>query len=104
MSIPRDPNCPGAPLRPGEMLREEFMVPYGLSARALALALRVPSSRISEIVTQRRSITVDTAYRLAQYFGMSARFWMDLQSNYELAIAYKRAQSVIMKEVRPRVA
>lgn len=104
MSIPRDPNHPGAPLHPGAMLREEFMVPYGLSAHALALALRVPSTRISEIVAERRSITADTAYRLAQYFGMSAQFWMNLQSNYELAVAYKRAQSVIKKEVRPRVA
>jgi addiction module HigA family antidote len=86
------------------MLREEFMVPYGLSAHALALALRVPSTRIGEIVSRRRGITADTAYRLAQYFGMSAQFWMNLQSNYELAVAYKHAQSVIRKEVRPRVA
>ncbi len=86
------------------MLREEFMLPYGLSSHALAMALRVPSTRISEIVAERRSITADTAYRLAQYFGMPAQFWMNLQSNYELAVIYKRAQSVIMKEVQPRVA
>jgi antitoxin HigA-1 len=104
MAIPRDPNHPGAPVHPGEMLREEFMVPLGLSANALALALRVPSTRISEIVAERRSITADTAYRLARYFGMPARFWMDLQSNYELAVTYKKAQQVISKEVHPRVA
>ena len=102
MSIPRNPHHPGAPLHPGEMLREEFMVPLRLSANALALALRVPSTRISEIVAERRSISADTAYRLARYFGMPAQFWMDLQSNYELALAYKHAQSVIQKEVQPR--
>lgn len=104
MAIPRDPNHPGAPVHPGEMLREEFLAPLDLSANALALALRVPSTRISEIVAERRSITADTAYRLARYFGMPAQFWMDLQSNYELAIAYKKAQEVIRKEVQPRVA
>jgi addiction module HigA family antidote len=103
MSIPRNPKHPGAPVHPGEMLREDFMAPLGLSANALALALRVPSTRISEIVAERRSITADTAYRLERYFGMPARFWMDLQSNYELAIAYKNAQEVIRKEVQPRV-
>jgi addiction module HigA family antidote len=104
MSIPRNPNHPGAPLHPGAMLREEFMVPLGISANALALALRVPSTRISEIVAQRRSISADTAYRLARYFGMSAQFWMNLQSNYELAVACKHAQVVIRKEVSPREA
>ncbi len=102
MSISRSPNHPGAPVHPGEMLREEFMVPLGISANALAMALRVPSTRISEIVAERRSISADTAYRLARYFGMSAQFWMNLQSNYELALAYKHAQDVIEKEVLPR--
>ena len=104
MSIPRDMNHPGAPLHPGEMLREEFMVPLNLSANALAMALRVPSTRISEIVAERRRISADTAYRLARYFGMPAQFWMDLQSKYELAIAYKQAKAEIWKEVQPRMA
>ena len=104
MSIPRDPNHPGAPVHPGEVLREEFMVPLGLSANALAMALHVPSTRVSEIVAERRGITADTAYRLSLYFGPSPTFWMNMQSNYELALIYKRAQSVIKKEVRPRVA
>jgi len=104
MAIPRNPNHPGAPVHPGEMLREEFMVPLNLSANALALALRVPSTRISEIIAERRSVTADTAYRLARYFGMPAQFWMNLQSNYELAVAYKHARSVIEKEVLPREA
>jgi addiction module HigA family antidote len=84
------------------MLREEFMVPLGISANALAMALRVPSTRVGEIVAERRSISSDTAYRLARYFGMPAQFWMNLQSNYELAVAYKHARSVIEKEVMPR--
>ncbi len=104
MAIPRNPKHPGVPVHPGEMLREEFLVPLNLSANALAMALRVPSTRISEIVAERRSITADTAYRLARYFGMPASFWMNLQGNYELAVAYKHAQSVIEKEVLPREA
>jgi antitoxin HigA-1 len=102
MTILRNPNHPGAPVHPGQMLREEFLVPLALSANALALALRVPSTRISEIVAERRSISADTAYRLARYFGMPAQFWMNLQSNYELALAYRHSQSVIEKEVLPR--
>lgn len=102
MAIARNPNHPGSPVHPGEMLREEFMVPLGISANALAMALRVPSTRISEIVAERRSISADTAYRLARYFGMPAQFWMHLQSNYELAVAYKHSQDVITKEVLPR--
>ncbi len=78
MTMARNANHPGAPVHPGEM-REEFMVPLGLSANALALALRVPSIRIGEIVAERRSIGADTAYRLARYFGMSVQFWMNLQ-------------------------
>jgi addiction module HigA family antidote len=102
MAIPRNPNHPGAPVHPGEMLREELLVPLNISANALALALRVPSTRISEIVAERRSISADAAYRLARYFGMPAQFWMNLQSNDELGVAYKHAQSVIEKEVLPR--
>ncbi len=102
MSIPRDPSHPGAPVHPGEVLREEFLVPLGISANALAMALHVPSTRISEIVAERRGITADTAYRLSRYFGPSPTFWMNMQGNYELAVAYKHAQSVIKKEVRPR--
>ena len=78
------------------------MVPLGISANALAMALRVLSTRISEIVAERRSISADTAYRLARYFGMPAQFWMNLQSSYELAVAYKHSKDVIKKEVLPR--
>jgi len=62
------------PIHPGEILREEFMIPLGLSARALAMALRVPAPRINDIVRERRTVTADTALRLARYFGTSAEF------------------------------
>ncbi len=107
MSIPRDPLRHPPPPRPGEMLRDEFMVPFGLSAHALALALRVPATRISEIVAERRGITADTAYRLALYFSMTPDFWMNLQSSYELSlVAHKdyKDYKELKKEVSPRVA
>jgi len=88
-------------LHPGEMLREEFMKPLGLSANALAMALRVPVTRISEIVRERRGITADTALRLARYFNMTAEFWMRLQMDYDLESA-AAVRSEITAEIRPR--
>lgn len=70
---------------PGEILREEFLSPLGMSAHALAVAIKVPASRISEIVKERRGVSVDTAVRLAKYFGMSADFWLNLQRNYDIS-------------------
>ncbi|MBI5331805.1 MAG: HigA family addiction module antidote protein [Betaproteobacteria bacterium] len=75
------------PIHPGEVLREEFLIPYGLTAHALALALQVPAPRINDIVREKRAITPDTALRLAAYFGVSAEFWMGLQVDYEMAMA-----------------
>ena len=98
-SAPRSGKMP--PLHPGEMRREEFMRPLGISANALALALRVPVTRISEIVNERRSVTADTALRLARYFGMSAEFWMRLQAQYELETAQDELAAAIRAEVRP---
>ena len=89
------------PLHPGEMLREEFMRPLGISANALALALHVPVTRISEIVNERRSITADTALRLARYFRMPPEFWMNLQTQYELETAEDERAAAIRREVRP---
>lgn len=80
------------------------MIPYGLTANALALALRVPSTRISEIVAERRSITADTAYRLALYFDMTPDFWMNLQSSYELSLIAHKGYRELKKEVQPRNA
>ena len=71
-------------VHPGEVLREDFLAPLGLSVNALALALGVPSTRIHEIVKERRSITADTAARLARYFGGDAASWLVLQANYDL--------------------
>lgn len=90
------------PLHPGEMLREEFMKPLGLSANALAMELRVPVTRISEIVRERRGITADTALRLAWYFNMSPEFWMGLQMDFDLESASGVAGNVIRREIRPR--
>jgi addiction module HigA family antidote len=87
-----------APLHPGEMLREDFMKPLGLSSNALALELRVPVTRISEIVRERRGITADTALRLGRYFNISAEFWMRLQMDYDLEIAAAETH----QEIRPR--
>ena len=93
-----------APLHPGEMLREEFMKPLGLSANALAMELRVPVTRISEIVRERRGITADTALRLARYFNMTAQFWMRLQMDYDLELAEDSADAASRQEIRPRPA
>ena len=66
------------PIHPGEILREEFLGPLGMSAHQLALALRVPATRINDIINERRGITADTALRLSRYFGTTSRFWMNM--------------------------
>ena len=71
---------------PGEMLREEFMLPMQLSANALSIGIKVPVSRILDIIHERRGITADTAARLAKYFGTSERFWTNLQAEYDLSV------------------
>jgi len=90
------------PLHPGEMLREEFMKPLGLSANALAMELRVPVTRISEIVRERRGITADTALRLARYFNMTPEFWMRLQMDFDLESETGSSQSAVREGIRPR--
>ena len=72
------------PVHPGEFLREDFLVPLGLSVNALSVALGVPATRIHEIVKERRSVTADTAVRLAKYFGGDAASWLVMQANYDL--------------------
>jgi len=74
------------PVHPGEVLREEYLIPAGISVNALSMALRVPASRLHEIIKERRSITADTALRLARYFGTDAQSWMNLQTNYDLKL------------------
>jgi antitoxin HigA-1 len=92
------------PIPPGEILREEFMRPLGLSINALARALAVPPNRISGIVNGSRAITADTALRLGKYFGTSPELWLDLQSDYELRIARQTSWKTIESQVSKRVA
>lgn len=75
------------PIHPGEVLREEFLEPLGLKPHALALELGVSAPRINDIVRERRSVTADTALRLAAFFGTSAEFWMGLQADHDMAVA-----------------
>ena len=89
------------PVHPGEVLREEFMLPLGNSINALARDLHVPVSRVSKIVNEERAITADTALRIARYFGTSAEFWLNLQSRYDLMSASSRRKA-IQQEVSPR--
>ena len=89
------------PIHPGEILREEFMVPLRLSSSALATALRVNAPRINDIVRERRAITPDTAMRLARYFDTTAQFWLNLQTAYDLKRAELADGKRIEKEVQP---
>jgi addiction module HigA family antidote len=89
------------PVHPGEILREEFMKPLSLSMNKLALDLRVPVTRIAEIVHQRRAITTDTALRLGRYFKTTPVFWMNLQVRYDLEVAEDEQAEKIARDVQP---
>src|SRR5262245_19707302 len=89
---------------PGEVLGEEFLRPLGLSVNAIALALRVPATRIGAIVKGERSVTADTALRLARFFDTSPEFWMNLQAMYDLTKARRDSGGKIRRDVRPRAA
>ena len=91
-------------IHPGEVLREEFLVPLELSAHALAQALRIPAPRVNDVVREKRSITPDTALRLARHLGTTPQFWLNLQASYDLKIAMREAGSKIEREVEPRAA
>lgn len=91
------------PIHPGEILREDFLIPLGLSVNALANALRVPSTRLHEIVKERRAISPDTALRLARYFGGDAQSWLNLQTAYDLRLAQQNTQETIEREIFPHV-
>lgn|SRR5580698_11132331 len=84
---------------PGEMLREEFLVPLGISQNALALKIRVPATRIGEIVHAKRAITPDTALRLARFFGNSPEFWLSLQQMHDLSKAKLELGETIVRDV-----
>ena len=99
--MPRAPQR--VPIHPGEILREQFMTDFQISINRLARDLRVPPTRVSEIVNERRAVTPDTALRLARYFGTTPEFWMNLQTAYELDLA-RTALRQIEADVRPIAA
>ncbi|MCK6619845.1 MAG: HigA family addiction module antidote protein [Calditrichaceae bacterium] len=88
------------PLHPGEVLLEEFLKPMNISQNRLALDIGVPPRRINEIVLRKRSITADTALRLARYFGVSAQFWLGLQMDFDLDVEADRLAERLDREVR----
>lgn len=90
------------PIHPGEVLLEEFIKPMNLSQNRLAIEIGVDARRINEIVLGARSITADTALRLARYFGVSPQFWLGLQAEYDLDVAIDRLGNRLEREVRPR--
>jgi addiction module HigA family antidote len=92
-----------APMHPGEVLREEFMEPLGLTAYALAKALHVPRTRIERVAREETAITAETAHRLGRYFGTTPQFWLNLQSEYELRLARLQLGRQL-ERVKPRAA
>ena len=91
------------PTHPGEVLREEFLVPLKMTSHQLAMALHVPATRVNDIVNERRGVTADTALRLGRYFGTSSRFWMSLQASWELEVAEDALGETVRRDVHPRV-
>ena len=87
---------------PGEILRDRYLVPHGMSATALALDLHVPANRITEIVNGRRSVSPETALRLGRYFATTPGFWLSLQSSHDLSLAQAESGSKVEQQVRPR--
>lgn len=88
-------------IHPGEILLEEFMKPMQISARKLAADIDVSPSRISDVVNRQRPITADTALRLGLYFGMEPRFWLNLQSEYDMRVATRELSDKIAPRIRP---
>jgi len=92
------------PIHPGEILREEYLIPLGMSVNALAKAINVTPARVNDIVRERRGISADTALRLARYFGTDARSWLNLQAAYNLRMAELGQAKLIASTIRPRAA
>ncbi len=90
------------PVHPGEILRDDFLEPMKISVYTLAQAIKVPRSRVNDIVLGRRGISADTAFRLARYFGTTPEFWINLQSRYDLDVAERTLRRRIEREVAPR--
>ena len=89
------------PIHPGEILREEVLAPMDLTASSLARALRVPATRVNDILRGRRGITADTALRLARFLGTTAQFWMNLQAAYDLKVAERETGKNITRAIKP---
>jgi addiction module HigA family antidote len=91
-------------IHPGEILRDDFLAPMRISVYSLAQAIKVPRSRVNDIVLCRRGVTADTAFRLARYFGTSPEFWINLQARHDLDAADRKLRRRIEREVAPRAA
>jgi addiction module HigA family antidote len=89
------------PIHPGEILREEFLIPLNMSANALAVALRIPAPRINDVIREKRAITPDTALRLSRYFGTTALFWTNLQTDFDLKLTEMESGKKIHDEIIP---
>ena len=89
------------PIHPGEILREEFLEPLGMSANALSMALRVPAPRINEVIRERRGVSTDTALRLARFFSTTPQFWLNLQTSFDLKQTELEVGQKIEHEVHP---
>jgi len=100
MTMRRSKRLP--PIHPGEILLEEFLKPLGMSMNNLAEELHVPANRITQVVEGRRSITGETALRLARYFGTSAEFWLGMQKDYDLQVARDEFEAEVERQVQPR--
>ena len=92
------------PVHPGEILRDEFLVPLGLSVYRLARALEIPRPRLNDVVRGRRGVTVDTALRLGRYFGTTPEFWISLQTRHDLDAVGQTLRSEIEREIEPHAA
>lgn len=103
MSVSAIPNGM-RPIHPGEILREEFLLPLEMSANALAMRLRVPAPRINDLVREKRGVSVDTALRLARFFNNTPEFWLNLQTAYDLKVAKAGKAREIEQDVTPLAA
>ena len=92
------------PVHPGEVLREDYLVPLSMSANALSKRLHIPASRINDIVLERRGVSADTALRLAQFFGGQAQSWLNLQTQYDLRVAEIDKAALFAREIEPLAA
>ena len=92
------------PIHPGEVLREEFLQPFGISEESLARSVGMPTELVRDITTEKHTVTADTALRLARFFGTSAQFWLGLQADYDLDAARERLGEKLEREIVPLAA